>query len=100
MIQRDSSNGKRLLAPRRLAFMASAALGIGLLAEAPSYAPSLASGWTTPARAAETTIPQGGFADLVAKVKPAVISVRVRSDGQASPTPPCQCEVRHLSRAI
>jgi serine protease Do len=85
MTQRDPSNKKRLLAPRRLALMASAALGIGLLAGAPSYAPSLASTWTTPARAAEAAAPQAGFADLVAKVKPAVISVRVRVDGQASP---------------
>jgi serine protease Do len=85
MTQRGPSDKKRLLAPRRLALMATAALGIGLLAGAPSYAPSLASAWTTPARAAEAAAPQAGFADLVAKVKPAVISVRVRLDGQASP---------------
>jgi serine protease Do len=85
MTPRDPSNNKRLLAPRRLALMASAALGIVLLAGVPTYAPSLVPAWTTTARAAESVAPQAGFADLVAKVKPAVISVRVRFDGQTSP---------------
>jgi serine protease Do len=88
MTPRDPSNNKRLLAPRRLALMTSAALGVALLAGVPTYAPSFAPAWTTAARAAETTTPavapQAGFADLVAKVKPAVISVRVSLNGQAS----------------
>ena len=40
--------------------------------------------WTSSAHAAETAIPHpAGFADLVAKVKPAVISVRVKVDDSA-----------------
>jgi serine protease Do len=38
-------------------------------------------GWTAPAQAAESAaLPATGFADIVAKVKPAVISVRVKID--------------------
>jgi serine protease Do len=89
MTSRDPTNNKRLLAPRRVALMASAALGVGLLAGVPTYAPSFAPAWTTTARAADVSgpavAPQAGFADLVAKVKPAVISVRVRLGAQASP---------------
>jgi len=43
--------------------------------------------WSSSAQAAET-IPQhpAGFADLVAKVKPAVISVRVKTNSAANTT--------------
>jgi serine protease Do len=85
MTQRDSSTNKRLLAPRRLALITSAALGIGLLAGVPTYVPSLAPALAATATSAATAEPQAGFADLVAKVKPAVISVRVRLNEQASP---------------
>ena len=45
-------------------------------------------GWMGSAHAAETTATQNsaGFADLVAKVKPAVISVRVKIDGDSDNT--------------
>jgi serine protease Do len=39
-------------------------------------------GWTGSALAAETTMQSPGFANMVAKVKPAVISVRVRLDAE------------------
>jgi len=71
---------RKILRPRRLALLASVAgLGMAVLAAGPvaNYLPA----WTAPAHAAEMTA-QGptGFADLVGKVKPAVISVRVKID--------------------
>ncbi len=82
----DQSNAstptpRKILKPRRLALLASAAcLGIAVLAAGPGgYLPAL----TSSAHAAETTANAPGFADLVAKVKPAVISVRVKIDGDA-----------------
>ena len=65
---------------RRLALLASVAgLGIAVVVAGPSSyralrSPSLISS----AQAADAVQPTSGFADLVAKVKPAVISVRVR----------------------
>jgi len=74
---------RRIFRPRRLALLASVAgLGMAVLAAGPvaNYVPT----WTAAAQAAETT-GQGpaGFADLVSKVKPAVISVRVKIDEDA-----------------
>jgi len=76
---------RRVLVPRRIAMLASVAgLGIAMLAGGPGlYHPSSAPSWMSPALAAETVQPGPGFADLVAKVKPAVISVRVKFDGSA-----------------
>src|SRR3569623_1331576 len=76
-----SAKSAKILKPRRLALLGTAAaLGIALLAGAPNgYLPSSAS-FTSPAHAAETSATPSGFADLVAKVKPAVISVRVKID--------------------
>ncbi len=71
------------LSARRLTLLASAAgLGVALLAAGPGgYLPMNLPAWTSLARAADTTIAHPvGFADLVAKVKPAVISVRVKID--------------------
>ncbi|HEY6331872.1 MAG TPA: trypsin-like peptidase domain-containing protein, partial [Blastocatellia bacterium] len=87
MTQHDSSNAPRLLAPRRLALLASVAtLGIAILAGVPGYGPSAwaAAGDRIEAPASQTQAPVAGFADLVAKVKPAVISVQVRFGGVAS----------------
>jgi serine protease Do len=64
-----------------------AALGGAMLLAGPGgYRPS-ALGWTSAASAAaaETTQHPAGFADLVAKVKPAVISVRVKIDAANDP---------------
>ncbi|WFU38977.1 Do family serine endopeptidase [Bradyrhizobium sp. CB82] len=73
---------RAILKPRRLALLGTvAALGIAALAVAPGgYSPFNGASFTSPALAAETTPTPPGFADLVAKVKPAVISVRVKID--------------------
>jgi serine protease Do len=72
--------------PRRIALLASVAgLSMAVLAIGPgSYLPA----WTASAHAAEAGATQGpaGFADLVSKVKPAVISVRVKIDDDGSST--------------
>jgi serine protease Do len=72
---------RKVLAARRLTLLASVAgLGIAVLLGGPSYRSPLPA-WTPSAQAAETTAQHpAGFADLVAKVKPAVISVRVKID--------------------
>ncbi len=71
---------RKILRPRRLALLASVAgLGMAVLAAGPvaNYLPA----WTASAHAAEATAQApAGFADLVGKVKPAVISVRVKID--------------------
>jgi serine protease Do len=68
---------------RRSILLSSAGiLALALLIGGPGgYSPHTASGWGLAAHAADaTTQPVPGFADLVAKVKPAVISVRVKID--------------------
>jgi serine protease Do len=73
----------RRLNVRRIALLASvAALGAGLLIGGPSGIASFAA-QSQPVQASATAHP-AGFADLVAKVKPAVISVRVRIDQTAA----------------
>jgi len=74
---------RKALTPRRLTLLASAAgLGVALLAAGPGgYLPTSLPTWASAARAADATNQHPtGFADLVAKVKPAVISVRVKID--------------------
>jgi serine protease Do len=70
---------QRILRPRRLALLASAgALSLAVLAAGPiGYLPFSLPALTSAAHA-ESAPNTAGFADLVAKVKPAVISVRVR----------------------
>src|SRR5204862_2266485 len=51
-----------------------------VLAASPSSSPFSLTSFMAPAQAAETTATPPGFGDLVSKVKPAVISVRVRID--------------------
>ena len=98
MIESDNNAPERrsLLPARRLAFLASAAavtiavfLGgsyayhnvtLSNLAQLTHAQPAHAQ----PARATESLLAPQGFADLVAKVKPAVISVRVRMDESAA----------------
>jgi serine protease Do len=80
-------NPRKILRPRRLTLLASvAALSMAVLVVGPGGYQPLA--WTASAQAAETTANQNtaGFGDLVAKVKPAVISVRVKIDGDADNT--------------
>jgi serine protease Do len=76
---------RKVLTARRVTLLASVAgLGLAVLAAGPGgYHPFGAPGWTTSAHAAEQAQQPAGFADLVAKVKPAVIAVRVRMDGAA-----------------
>ncbi len=79
---------RKALTPRRLTLLASAAgLGVALLAAGPGgYLPTSLPSWESAARAADATNQHpAGFADLVAKVKPAVISVRVKID-EGAPT--------------
>ena len=84
MIQRDNSPAREFLVPRRAAWLASVAgVGIAMLAAGTA---SNSPAWISSAVAAETAAQPRGFADLVEKVKPAVISVRVRFDGIAQPT--------------
>ena len=73
---------RKILRPRRLALLASAAgLSLAVLAAGPGgYLPLNLPEWIAPAHAAEAIRAPGGFADLVGKVKPAVISVRVKID--------------------
>ena len=74
----------RLLKPRRVALLASVAgVGIAALVAGNGFYRSTPFAWTSPAAAAETTVQAPGFADLVARVKPAVISVQVRLNESA-----------------
>jgi serine protease Do len=58
-----------------------------LVAGPAGYVPMRSPAWTSSAQAADATIPHpSNFADLVAKVKPAVISVRVKIDDSAKLT--------------
>lgn len=71
----------KVLARRRLTLLGSVAtIGAAVVFAYPLEHGNAGAIWSSAAHAAE--VPQGppGFADLVAKVKPAVISVRVRID--------------------
>src|SRR5262245_31378691 len=72
---------------RRLVLLASdAGLAIAAVAAGPSgFNGSNLPAFTTPALA-DSVQPSAGFADIVAKVKPAVISVRVKIDETAKTT--------------
>jgi serine protease Do len=69
---------------RRVTLMASVAgLGLAVLLTGPSAFRAVnGPAWTGTAFAAENMLQPTGFADIVAKVKPAVISVRVRMDAE------------------
>jgi len=77
---------RSLWSKRRLVLLASvAAIGAGVMLAGPSYPPLALNG--TPARAVEAAAqPQAGFADLIEKVKPAVIAVRVKIEDQDATT--------------
>ena len=79
----NSGNPKTrtILKPRRLALLGTvAALGLAVFAASPISAPFGVSSLLSPAQAAESARTPPGFGDLVSKVKPAVISVRVKID--------------------
>jgi serine protease Do len=93
LIMDDQSNTSRraprkFLKPRRLALLASVAgLSMAVLVIGPGgYRPLNLPAWTASAQAAETAQAPQGFGDLVAKVKPAVISVRVKIDDDGQNT--------------
>jgi serine protease Do len=74
----------RTFAKRRLVLLGSvAAIGAAVILGGPGGTVALNG---TPARAVETTQARAGFADLIERVKPAVVSVRVKIDpaGQAA----------------
>ena len=74
---------RRVLAARRLVLLASVAgLGTAVLLTSPG-APQLGLPSFAAAARADTAQRPVGFADIVEKVKPAVISVRVKVDGGA-----------------
>ena len=72
------------LSARRVTLMASVAgLGLAVLLTGPSAIRAInGPAWTGTAVAAENMLAPTGFADIVAKVKPAVISVRIRMDSE------------------
>jgi serine protease Do len=87
MTQMNSPNQRsKLLSARRVTLLTSAAvLGITVLvAGAGGYQHFTGAAGSAPAHAAEMTQGQAGFGDLVAKVKPAVISVRVQMDASGN----------------
>ena len=80
-VNSDTTTSRKILRPRRLALLGTvAALGVAVLATAPGSSPFSATSFIAPAQAAEAAATPPGFGDLVSKVKPAVISVRVRID--------------------
>src|ERR1700719_509598 len=73
--------GRKVLTARRLTLLASVAgVGIAVLVGGPGYRSVDLPALTSSAQAAEAAQHPAGFADLVARVKPAVISVRVSID--------------------
>ena len=79
-------NNRKFLTARRLVLLASVAgVGAALLLAGPGGYANLPA-WTAAASAAGSTLQHpSGFADIVAKVKPAVISVRVKIPASAEP---------------
>ncbi|HMG78054.1 MAG TPA: serine peptidase, partial [Xanthobacteraceae bacterium] len=73
-------NNRKSFSARRLVLMASvAAVGAALLVGGPGGYHANLPAWTAAASAADSTMQHpSGFADIVTKVKPAVISVRVK----------------------
>ncbi|MDA9463432.1 Do family serine endopeptidase [Bradyrhizobium sp. CCBAU 53415] len=80
-VNSDTTTSRKILRPRRLALLGTvAALGVAVLAAAPGSSPFGMHPFIAPAQAAEAAATPPGFGDLVSKVKPAVISVRVKID--------------------
>lgn len=80
-VNSDITRIRTILKPRRLALLGTvAALGVAVLAASPASTPFGVNSLISPAQAAESAATPPGFGDLVSKVKPAVISVRVKID--------------------
>src|SRR5436305_9875168 len=72
----------RALSARRLALLAGVSgLGVSVLFAGSAFNPNSGVGWLAPAAQAQGLQRPVGFADIVEKVKPAVVSVRVKVDG-------------------
>ena len=85
-VSNNPSQHRRTLSARRLTLLGSVAgLGLAVLVAGPTgYLPVSVPAWTPSAHAAaDAAQSPAGFADIVAKVKPAVISVRVKIDESA-----------------
>ena len=81
-------NNRNFFSARRLVLLGSvAAVGAALMVGGPGvYHSNSLPAWTSAASAADSTLQHpAGFADIVAKVKPAVISVRVKIPASAEP---------------
>jgi serine protease Do len=78
----SQSKDKRLSAHRLILLSSAASIAVAVVAGGPSGNGVLNS-LVTPAHAAIDTQAQAGFADVVAKVKPAVISVKVKVERTA-----------------
>src|SRR5580700_851565 len=84
MIERNASEGsapptRKWLSPRRLALLASVAgIGTAVLFAGPGAPLGTLPSFSTHAHAADSSGRPAGFADIVERVKPAVISVRVK----------------------
>jgi serine protease Do len=80
-------NNRNPFSARRLVLLGSvAAVGAALLVGGPGIYHANLPAWTSAASAADSTLQHpSGFADIVAKVKPAVISVRVKLPASAEP---------------
>jgi serine protease Do len=84
----SNPNKPKSLTARRFVLLASVAgVGVALLLAGPGgYSTASLASWTATASAADSTLQHPtGFADLVTKVKPAVISVRVKIPASAEP---------------
>ena len=92
-------NNRKSFSARRLVLLGSvAAVGAALLVGGPGLHANLPA-WTSAASAADSTLQHpSGFADIVAKVKPAVISVRVKIDA-ASAEPALMQQQRNDDRS-
>ncbi len=90
-IASESTKKRRILSARRVILLATTIAGLGAAALVIGPGLNLSSGY--PAAYAQNLTEQAhklqapiGFADIVAKVKPAVISVRVKVDGGSATT--------------
>jgi serine protease Do len=94
MSSTQPSTTRKILKPRRLALLATAAIvGVAVIAGFGKFDPSGFASFTQAAHAAAVDPGSAraqaptGFADLVAKVKPAVISVRVKIEQSMNGSP-------------
>jgi len=73
---------RSVLSARRIVLLASAAvLGAGVLISGAQFVPARDASFLASPAYAQTAQRPVGFADIVEKVKPSVISVRVKVDG-------------------